>query len=128
MDKDKFKTVDEYILQFPEEVQGILCKLRKGIKEAAPEAEEKISYQIPTFYLYGNLVHFAAFKKHIGFYPAPSGVEAFKDELSVYKRAKGSVQFPINGQIPFELVKKIVRFRAKENIGKMNNQRKLNIL
>ncbi|MDD4082278.1 MAG: DUF1801 domain-containing protein [Sphaerochaetaceae bacterium] len=128
MEKDKFKTVDEYILHFPEEVQGILCKLRKVIKEAAPEAEEKISYQIPTFYLYGNLVHFAAFKKHIGFYPAPSGMEAFKDELSIYKNAKGSVQFPINGQIPFELIKKIVRFRAKENIGKMNNQRKLNIL
>ena len=128
MEKDKFKTVDEYILQFPEEVQGILCKLRKVIKEAAPEAEEKISYQIPTFYLYGNLVHFAAFKKHIGFYPAPSGMEAFKDELSIYKNAKGSIHFQINRQIPFELVKKIVRFRAKENIGKMNNQRKYNIL
>jgi len=107
--------IDEYIYKYPEDVQRILQKLRQVIKEAAPEAEEKISYQMPTFYLNGNLVHFAAYKNHIGFYPAPSGIEKFKNELSIYKGAKGSVQFPINETLPFALIRKIVEFRVSEN-------------
>lgn len=108
--------IDEYILQFPPETQEILRIIRTVIKEAAPEAEEKISYQMPTFALHGNLVHFAAFKNHIGFYPAPSGIEAFKHELSEYKGAKGSVQFPLDKSLPYELISKIVKFRVAENI------------
>jgi uncharacterized protein YdhG (YjbR/CyaY superfamily) len=111
-----FKSIDEYILQFPPEVQEILKTLRKVIKESAPDAEEKISYQMPTFVLHGNLVHFAAFKNHIGFYPTPSGIDAFKHELSEYKGAKGSVQFPIEKPLPFELISEIVKFRVAENI------------
>ena len=113
-----FNSIDEYIMQFPEDVQRILYELRRVIKESAPEAEEKISYQMPTFYLYGNLVHFAAYKKHIGFYPAPSGIEAFKEELSKYKGAKGSVQFLITEHVPYELIKRIVKFRVDENKSK----------
>lgn len=97
--------------------------IRKVIKESAPDAKEKISYQMPTFALHGNLVHFAAFKNHIGFYPAPSGIEAFKEELSVYKGAKGSVQFPINKPLPYELISKIVKFRVAENIKKAEDKR-----
>ncbi len=109
-------SIDEYILKFPKDTQEILLEIRKVIKEAAPEATEKISYQMPTFYLHGNLVHFAAFKSHIGFYPAPSGIEAFKEELSVYKGAKGSVQFPIDKPMPYALISRIVKFRVAENI------------
>ncbi|MDF2545946.1 MAG: hypothetical protein K0R93_844 [Anaerosolibacter sp.] len=109
------KSIDEYILQFPPEVQEILKALRKVIKDAAPDAEEKISWQMPTFVLHGNLVHFAAHKNHIGFYPAPSGIDAFKEELSEYKGAKGSVQFPIKKPLPYELISKIVKFRVAEN-------------
>ena len=90
------------------------------IKEAAPEATEKISYQMPTFYLHGNLVHFAAYKKHIGFYLSPSGIEAFKEEISSYKWAKGSVQFPLDKPIPYELIRKITIYRVKENVEKLN--------
>ena len=111
----KINTIDEYINQFPVDVQDILNELRRVINENAPGAKEKISYQMPTFYLNGNLVHFAAYKSHIGFYPAPSGIEAFKDELTGYKWAKGSVQFPIDKPIPYDLVKRIVEFRVKEN-------------
>jgi uncharacterized protein YdhG (YjbR/CyaY superfamily) len=114
--KATFKSIDEYLLQFPSEVQEILKTLRKVIKESAPDAEEKISYQMPTFVLHGNLVHFAAFKNHIGFYPTPSGIDAFKHELSEYKGAKGSVQFPIEKPLPFELISEIVKFRVAENI------------
>ncbi len=110
-----YTTIDEYIAQFPPLVQEMLEAMRKVIKEAAPEAEEKISYQMPTFALHGNLVHFAAYKNHIGFYPAPRGIEAFKDELSGYKGAKGSVQFPIDKPLPYELIGRIVRFRVEEN-------------
>ena len=111
----QFKTMDEYIKTFPKDVQSILEKMRQTIREAAPEAVETISYQIPTFKLNGkNLVHFAAWKNHIGFYPTSSGTEAFKKELSRYKAAKGSVQFPIEKPIPYDLVKKIVIFRMKE--------------
>src|SRR2546426_1403112 len=98
------------------DVQGILQRLRLTIRKAAPEAVETISYQMPTFKLNGKgLVYFAAFKNHIGFYPIPSGIEAFKKELSRYKQGKGSVQFPIDKPIPYDLVRRIVRFRAKEN-------------
>jgi uncharacterized protein YdhG (YjbR/CyaY superfamily) len=108
-------SIDEYISNFPPEIQEILNTIRQVIKESAPDAVEKISYQMPTFALYGNLVHFAAFKNHIGFYPAPSGIDAFKDELSGYKGAKGSVQFPIEKPMPYELIAKIVKFRVLEN-------------
>jgi len=112
----KFKTMDEYIKTFPKDVQSILEKMRQTIRKATPEAVEAISYQMPTFKLNGkNLVHFAAFKNHIGFYPIPSGIEAFKKALSPYKQGKGSVQFPIDKPIPYDLVKKIVIFRVKEN-------------
>lgn len=113
--KVTYKSIDEYILQFSPEVQEILKTLRKVIKEAAPDAEEKISWGMPTFALHGNLVYFAAHKNHIGFYPTPSGIDAFKEELSEYKGAKGSVQFPIKKPIPYELISKIVRFRVAEN-------------
>ncbi|AWK51933.1 hypothetical protein DIC82_13310 [Clostridium beijerinckii] len=112
------KSIDEYIFKFSLDVQEILEMLRKVIKESAPDAEEKISYQMPTFVLHGNLVHFAAYKNHIGFYPTPSGIDAFKDELSEFKGAKGSVQFPIEKPIPYELISKIVKFRVDENIKK----------
>lgn len=121
--KTTYESIDDYISKFPTEVQEILMTLRKVIKESAPDAKEKISYQMPTFALHGNLVHFAAFKNHIGFYPAPSGIEAFKEELSVYKGAKGSVQFPINKPLPYELISKIVKFRVAENIKKAEDKR-----
>ncbi|RPI02302.1 MAG: hypothetical protein EHM72_04520 [Calditrichaeota bacterium] len=109
------QSIDDYISQFPPQVQEILAELRRTIKEAAPEAEEKLSYQMPTFALHGNLVHFAAYKNHIGFYPAPSGIDSFREELSTYKGAKGSVQFPLNKPLPYELISRIVKFRAAEN-------------
>ena len=121
------RTIDEYILQFSPYVQAILKKLKNVIKEAAPQAQEKISWKMPTFVLGGNLVHFAAFKHHIGFYPGPSGIEAFKSELSNYKGAKGSVQFPLDKPLPYELIGAIVKFRAAENSAKgvSNNDRRV---
>ena len=116
--KIKFQTIDEYISTFPKDIQKILWQVRKTIKETAPDAEEAISYQIPTFKLNGNLVHFAAFKNHIGFYPAPSGQKAFQKELSIYKSGKGSIQFPIDKPMPLSLIKKIVKYRVKENLKK----------
>ncbi|NJN96295.1 MAG: hypothetical protein HC875_20370 [Anaerolineales bacterium] len=118
------KNIDEYIVGFSGDIQEILSKIRLTIREAAPEAEETIKYQIPTFALKGNLVHFAAFKKHIGFYPAPTGIEQFKDELSVYEGAKGSVKFPLDQPIPFDLISKIVKFRVVENLEKAAAKRK----
>lgn len=112
--KKSIVTIDEYILQFPPVIQHKLNLLREVIKESAPDAAEKISYQMPTFVLQGNLVHFAAFKNHIGFYPTPSGIDAFKHELMVYKTAKGSVQFPIEEPLPCELISRIVKFRVAE--------------
>jgi uncharacterized protein YdhG (YjbR/CyaY superfamily) len=112
----EFKTIEEYINTFPEKVRNILNELRQTIRDAAPDAEETISYQMPTFRLNGNLVHFAAFKNHIGFYPTPSGIEAFKDELSSYTGAKGSVQFPIDQPLPLSLIRRIVEFRVRENL------------
>ena len=111
-------TIDEYIAGFPPDVQERLRQMRAVIHAAAPEATEAISYQMPTFRLNGNLVHFAAFKNHIGFYPAPQGIEAFQEELSKYKGAKGSVQFPLDQPIPFDLVTRIVQYRAEQNRAK----------
>ena len=116
--KVSFTSIDEYIATFPAEIQKILEEIRATIKAAAPEAEEKISYQMPTFFLNCNLVHFAAFKKHIGFYPVPTGIEKFKKELSAYEGAKGSVQFPLDKPMPYALITKIVKFRVKENLAK----------
>ena len=118
MSKPKIENIDEYISNFPEKIQEILQKLRKIISNSAPDAKEAISYQMPTFKLNGNLVHFAAHKNHIGFYPTPSGIKAFKNELSPYEVSKGSVKFPLKKPIPFDLVRKIVEFRVKENIEK----------
>jgi uncharacterized protein YdhG (YjbR/CyaY superfamily) len=122
--RKQFKTIDEYIDTFPEDVRGILNELRQTIKETAPEARETISYQMPTFTLNGNLVHFAAFKNHIGFYPTPTGVEAFKEDLSRYKGAKGSVQFPIDQPLPPSLIRRIVEYRVQENLMKKTKRRK----
>ena len=115
----KFEDIDSYIASFPEETRKLLQQLRITISKAVPEAKETINYGMPTFTLKGNLVHFAAFKNHIGFYPTPSGIEAFKKELSVYEGAKGSVQFPLAKPIPFDLISKIVEFRVKENLKKV---------
>ncbi len=111
-------TIDEYIAGFPPDVQDILQKIRALIRKEAPQAEEAIKYQMPTFVLHGNLVHFAAFQSHIGFYPVPTGIEAFKKELSVYPSGKGSVQVPLDQPIPYTLIRKIVKFRVKENLAK----------
>jgi uncharacterized protein YdhG (YjbR/CyaY superfamily) len=108
-------TIDEYIKQFPIEIQEKLQKVRATIHSVAPEATETINYQIPTFKYNGNLVHFAAFKKHIGFFPTSSGVAAFEDELRDYVHSKGSIQFPFNKPIPFSLIKRITKYRVKEN-------------
>jgi len=111
-------SIDQYLQGFPKEIQAILSIMRSTIQLAAPLAMEKISYQIPTFYLNGNLVHFAALKNHIGFYPTPSVIAAFADELKGYKQAKGSVQFQIDKPLPLELIRKIVEFRVMENLKK----------
>ena len=111
-------TIDDYISNFPAEIQEILMTLRQVIRESAPDATEKINYQMPTFDLHGNLVHFAAFKNHIGFYPAPSGIAEFQEELKQYKGAKGSVQFPLDKPLPYDLIKRIVEFRVAENMKK----------
>jgi uncharacterized protein YdhG (YjbR/CyaY superfamily) len=118
MERDKitYESIDEYIFKFPPEIQEILESLRKVIKEAAPDAEEKISYQMPAFALHGNLVYFAVCKNYIGFYPTSSGIDAFKNELSEYKGTKGSIHFPINKPMPYELISRIVKFRVAENI------------
>jgi uncharacterized protein YdhG (YjbR/CyaY superfamily) len=111
-------TIDEYIAQCPAEVQQKLVKVRAVIKESAPEATERISYQMPGFYFNGSLVWFGAFPHHIGFYPGASGIDAFKEKLSAYKWAKGSVQFPLDKPIPYDLISEIVKFRVAENLGK----------
>ena len=116
--KVRFNSIDEYIATFPEEIQAILQTIRETIRAAAPDAEEKISYQMPTFFLKGNLVHFAAFKNHIGFYPTPSGVETFKEELARYQGAKGSIRFPLDEPMPLDLITRIVKMRVAENLKK----------
>lgn len=117
---EDYRTIDEYIIKFPPNVQNILQKIRQLIKDLVPKAKETISYQIPTFKLNGNLVHFAAYKNHIGFYPTPSAIKEFKKELSIYRLGKGTIQFPINQPIPYDLIKKIVKFRINENLRTKN--------
>ena len=120
------KNIDEYIAAFPIHVQEILENIRATIRKAAPEAEETISYQMPTFKLQGNyLIYFAAFKKHIGVYPRTTGDEAFQQALSVYEGAKGSYKFPLDKPIPFDLITKIVEFRIKENLARAEVKAKL---
>ena len=118
MDENKviIKTVDEYILQFPLEIQEKLQAMRKVIRDSAPDAEEKMSWQMPTFYLQGNLVHFAAHKSHIGFYLGAEGIEAFTDKFLGFKYSKGAVQFPMDKPLPFDLISEIVRYRVDQNI------------
>jgi uncharacterized protein YdhG (YjbR/CyaY superfamily) len=115
-EKVDFASIDQYIANFPEEIQKTLQELRATIKAAAPGAEEKISYQMPAFALKGNLVYFAALKNHIGFYPTPSGITAFKDELSKYESSKGAVKFPLDKPLPLKLIRKIVKYRVAENL------------
>ena len=116
MKSNGFASIDAYIATFPESTQKILQGLRATIKAAAPDATEKISYQMPTFFLKGNLVHFAALKNHIGFYPTPSGIQAYKEELAGYEGTKGAIRFPIEKPLPLKLVSKIVKFRVAENL------------
>jgi uncharacterized protein YdhG (YjbR/CyaY superfamily) len=116
--KSAVETIDQYIGAQRESVREPLKELRETIREAAPEASEKIAYGMPTFHHCGNLVHFAAFKNHIGFYPTPSGIEAFKEELQPYKRAKGSVQFPLTEPLPLDIVVRMVKCRVLENTRK----------
>lgn len=120
MDSKKagFRSIDEYIATFPEDIQKILQEIRATVQAAAPDAKEKISYQMPTFDLKGNLVHFAAFKNHIGFYPTPSGTEAFREEIARYQGAKGSIRFPLDEPMPLDLIRRIVEFRVAENLKK----------
>lgn len=115
-EKTAYTTIDEYIALYPAEVQMILNEVRAVIKAAAPEAQETIKYRMPTFTLKGNLIHFAAFKNHIGVYPTPSGTEKFKKELSPYEGSKGAIRFPLGKPIPYDLISQIVHFRVKENL------------
>jgi uncharacterized protein YdhG (YjbR/CyaY superfamily) len=112
------KNIDDYLAPFPKEAQQLLKKMRLTIRKAAPEAQETISYGIPTFTLNGNLVHFAGYRNHIGFYPGTSAITAFKKDLATYKGARGSVQFPLGEPLPLTLVGRIVKFRVKENLSK----------
>ncbi len=118
-----YESIDEYIADFPAHIQALLTQMRTTIQEASPEATEKISYAMPTFDLGGNLVHFAAFKNHIGFYPSSSGIAAFQDEIAGFKSSKGAVQFPIEKALPLDLVKQIVLFRTQENLMKMASKK-----
>jgi uncharacterized protein YdhG (YjbR/CyaY superfamily) len=121
---DRVTSIDQYIRGFPEDVQSKLAELRSSIRLAAPEATEKISYRIPTFFFNGNLVHFAAFTHHIGFYPTPGGIDAFRQELKLYKTSKGAIQFPLDQPLPLKLISKIVRFRVRESAQKAQAKRR----
>ncbi len=112
------KNIDEYIAAYPANVQELLQTMRTTIQQAAPDATEAITYAIPTFKLNGNLVHFAGYKNHIGFYPAPMGIEAFKEETAQYEAGKGTLQFPIDKPLPLDLIKRIVKFRVEKNLAK----------
>ena len=118
------QNIDEYIANFPPDVQAILQQIRATIHEAVPEAEEAISYQMPTFKLHGNLVHFAAFKNHIGFYPTPTGIQQFEAKLAPYGGGKGSAKFPLDQPIPYDLIREITLYRAEENKAKAAAQKK----
>ena len=123
-EQGSFTSIDEYIAFCPEETRDILEQIRATIRVAAPDAFEKISYQMPTFDLKGNLVHFGVHKNHVGFYPTPSGIEKFKQELSGYESSKGAVQFPLDKPIPFDLIRRIVAFRVEENLKKAAAKKK----
>lgn len=123
MEQNKPSSIDQYISTFQPEIQVLLVQMRTTIKLAAPNAEEAISYAMPTYRLKGNLVHFAAYANHIGFYPTPSGIEVFKKELAVYKSSKGAVQFPLDKPLPLELIARIVKFRVIENLEKAELKR-----
>jgi uncharacterized protein YdhG (YjbR/CyaY superfamily) len=118
------ETIDEYIADFPLEIQVVLEQIRATIRSAAPDASEALKYGMPTFVQHGNVVHFAAFKNHIGFYPVPSGIEAFKTELSVYDQSKGTIRFPFGTTVPLELIARIVKFRLEENLRKVKSKQK----
>ena len=113
-----FKTIDEYIAEFPEDVRRKLSEVRSTVKKAAPDATEKISYRMPGFDYNGSLVWFAAFKNHIGFYPTSSGISKFEGELKKYEYSKGAIQFPIDMPMPLRLIARIVKFRIAENAAK----------
>lgn len=117
-----FQSIDEYMATLPEATRALLEQVRATIRAAAPDAVEKISYQMPTFDLKGNLVHFAAYEHHIGLYPTPNGIEAFKDDLALYQSGKGSVQFPLNEPLPLDLITRIVKYRVEENLKKAAEQ------
>lgn len=121
MQMKKVSSIDEYIKMYPKDVQLTLKKIREVIKNAAPQATEAISYGLPTYKLNGNLVHFGAYKTHIGFYPAPSGIDEFKDELSPYISGKGTIKFALNADIPFDLISRIVKFRVKSSQSKKSS-------
>jgi uncharacterized protein YdhG (YjbR/CyaY superfamily) len=121
--KNKPENITGYIAGFPEDVQKLLEQVHNTIKKAAPEATEKISYAMPTYFLEGNLVHFAAYKNHIGFYPAPSGLEAFEKDIVKYKHSKGAVQFPIDKPLPLALISRIVKYRVKINLEKATQKK-----
>ncbi len=124
MKENKAQEVEEHINSFPPKVRKLLRQLRAIVRKMAPQAKEKIAYRIPTFVLNGNLVHFAAFKSHISFFPTSSGIKAFKKELSKYKTSAGTVKFPLDEPIPFVLIGKIVKFRVKENLKGTKNLKK----
>ncbi|MDR2795307.1 MAG: DUF1801 domain-containing protein [Spirochaetaceae bacterium] len=119
---EKAKNIDEYIASFDIEIQKTLNELRNFIKTEVPEATEKISYGMPTFYLKGNLVHFAAFKDHYGFFPNPSGIDEFEEELNTYRSGKGTLRFPFNKRIPWDILKKVIQYRVAENLKKANDK------
>jgi uncharacterized protein YdhG (YjbR/CyaY superfamily) len=116
--KSATSIIDDYIDSFPEETRRLLEQMRSTIRKSAPQAAEKISYQIPTYYYNGNLVHFAAFKNHIGFFPTPGAIKAFEKELKPYKTSKGTIQFPLTDPLPLKLIERIVKFRVEENAPK----------
>lgn len=124
METTQAKDIDDYIARCPAEVQDVLQELRQTIRQAAPDAKETINYMMPTFTLEGNLVHFAAFKNHIGFYPAPSGIDQFREELSTYELSKGTIRFPLGQPLPLKLVSRIVKFRVQENLEKAEAKKK----
>src|SRR5262245_31667938 len=122
MKSDRAESIADYIKGFPQEIRTLLEQIRSTIGKAAPDAAEKISYGIPTFYYNGNLVHFAAFKNHIGFFPTPSSIQAFQKELKGYQTSKGTVQFPLGNPLPLKLIDRIVKFRVKENAQKKSSR------
>ena len=114
----KYETIDQYIANFPKEMQAVLQEIRATIRKAAPEAVEKIGYGIPTFFLKGNLVHFAGFKTHYGFYPGSEAIVQFKNELQEYEQSKGTIRFPLDKPVPLDLIRRMTEVRVKENLEK----------